>query len=79
VERNLIYRECQACGGTGLYYGKCCPACHGKGIQSLGIFETDTPARVTYRDCKNCGGSGIYYGKTCPVCEGKGAILIDFH
>jgi len=75
---NLVYRECEGCGGTGLYRGRRCPACHGKGIQELGIFESDTDATVTYRECKNCGGSGIYGGNTCPVCEGKGMILIHF-
>lgn len=79
MARQMVCKKCKYCGGKGRRGGTLCPACHGKGIQMLGIFETDRPTTLYYKTCGTCGGDGVYCGKTCPTCGGSGEIILDIH
>lgn len=60
-EKHFDEKECFACRGTGMHYGKTCNRCDG-----TGVFK---PAETV--SCNKCGGRGTF-SVTCRKCEGSG-------
>ncbi len=67
--------ECDACHGSGCEPNsskKTCPACGGRGFQTLsqGFFSVRQP-------CRSCGGSGQVIEKPCKKCRGQGRYQVN--